>query len=141
MERQTFSTRILPGQTVATELGNVRFNWRSNHPLAIVRKFAEHVAKAPTGYGQVTRRFCQRFLADLTSGHERGFYIDPVAAESLPLWLALRRWDCDTLAPMQLLCPVQIVAWKKATGEYRFNNLWWDCAGEFEPAIRAGMKL
>lgn len=141
LERATFTTRILPGQTVALEFGNVRFNWRTTHPLSIARKFAEQVAKSAEKFGPVTQRFCKRFLADLTNGHERGFYIDPCAAESLPLWLALKRWDCDTLAPMQLLCPVQIVAWKKANGEYRFNDLWWDCSGEFEPAIRAGMRL
>jgi hypothetical protein len=134
-EARTFSERLIPGQTVCGEY-KARFNWRTDHPLTIVRTFAESVASGKDEFGPMTKRICKRFLSDLLNGHERGFVIDPVAAGNAGLWFANGNFAIDKIHPAKLLPLVQIIAWKKLDGTYRFNETWWPCAGQFEELIR-----
>jgi hypothetical protein len=134
-EAATSGKRVIPGQSVTSEYG-ARFNWRRDHPLTTVRTFAESVASGKSGFGPMTTRICKRFLADLLNGHERGFYLDPVAAGNAGLWFANGNFDIEKIHPAKLLPLVQIISWKHSDGTYRFNESWWPCTGQFEELIR-----
>jgi hypothetical protein len=139
-EARTFGGRLIPGQTVASEYG-ARFNWRRDHPLTTVRTFAEQVASGKDAFGPMTTRICKRFLADLVNGHERGFYLDPVAAGNASLWFLNGNFLLEKIHPAKLLPLVQIISWKTSDGAYRFNESWWPCAGQFEELISNSMTL
>jgi hypothetical protein len=121
-EKSTFSKRVVPGQTLMLELGGVPFNWREEHPLTMARKYASYLVAIPeaTAPLPILREECSQFLAELETGHEQGFYLDPEAANSLEVTFnAFDRhgWVCAELAIFDF---VQYVAWKKPDGTRRY---------------------
>jgi hypothetical protein len=81
-ERKTFFERLIPGQTVCKD-SEGEFTWKPEHPLTVIRTYAEQVANGSIVAGELTRRACARFLGDLASGADRELFIDPVAVENI----------------------------------------------------------
>jgi hypothetical protein len=120
-ERETFQARILPGQTVAMELGT-RFNWRIDHPLTAARGHATWVLEnnSPCEH----RTDCERFLRELSG--ETQFVCDPVAAANIRtrmnVFVGSPNWQLSAQENFEL---VEICAWKKTDGSNRFPESHW----------------
>jgi hypothetical protein len=80
-ERETFSERVVPGQTVCNEYAGP-FDWREGHPLTVIKNYCDQVANGTILSGNYTRLASARFLGDLATGAAREMFIDPIAAEN-----------------------------------------------------------
>lgn len=123
-EKSTFASRIVAGKTVCLELGGVPFNWRTEHPLTMARKYASYLVGIPETRAPlpILREACAGFLEDLKGDHERAVVVDPVAADLLELMFNAfdrRDWICKELAIFDF---VQYVAWKNLDGTRRYSQ-------------------
>jgi phage terminase large subunit-like protein len=124
-ERETFSDRMIPTETVCRANGEV-YTWPKGRPATIARTYALEVTQGKIVAGELLRRACDRFLKDLEIGHTQGIYFDPVAAahicEFAEIFCAL------PLLPWQVFVLTNVFGWKKPSGARRFTEAWVSCA-------------
>ena len=124
-ERETFVQRMVPSETVCHVNGEA-YTWPEQRPAAIARQYALEVTQGNVIAGELIRRAAQRFLSDLETGHENGFFFDPVAALHICQFaeefcgLKLMAWQTFVLA--------NVFGWKKPSGARRFTEAWISCA-------------
>jgi phage terminase large subunit-like protein len=141
--RATFSQRIVPGKTTlvtlrelmesGTELPNaVLAGWQKLEPLYIDPVPNDYAQKAASGevlVSKYVRQAAERFLDDLQTGHERGIFFDPEAAQHIVNFFELLKhskgeWAGKTLTleTWQRFIVENIFGWKKADGLRRFRT-------------------
>ena len=126
-ERKTFFGRLVPGQTVCKDFEG-EFTWKPEHPLTIIRTYAEQVANGDIVAGGFTRQACARFLGDLDAGASRELFIDPVAVDNISTWFKCFGEPKFDLQPWELFIVGQLFGWKQPKGLRRFREAWWEVA-------------
>ncbi len=120
-ERETFSQRMVPTQTVCLVNGQ-NYTWPEGKPAAIARTYALEVTAGTIVAGELLRRACARFLKDLEDGHTRGLYFDPVAAAHISTWCEI---FCGThLMPWEMFVLANVFGWKRPAGNRRFTEVY-----------------
>jgi hypothetical protein len=138
-ERDTFHSRLQPGETVCHEYG-AKFNWRTNHILSWLRTCAIEIASGRIAAGQFTKRCCKRFLSDLENGASRGYFLDPCAIDNLKLWIGTFGGEIKPLDFLGTLSAAQIIGWKRADGSRRFATRWIETS-TYENVLKLGFAL
>jgi len=122
--RESFAQRIVPGSTVALDVSGEEFDWRPEHPLSTMRRYAQEIVQGGQVAGALWIRGCARFLRDLETGHERGLFVDPCAIQNLYDWFVNFGEAGFTPLPWELLVCGQLFGWKKPSGLRRFRECW-----------------
>jgi phage terminase large subunit-like protein len=121
-ERETFVSRMLPGETVTLDSEGKIYSWPAGDAAQIAREYAQQVVQGAIVAGELVVFACARFLKELEMGHERGFYFDPLAARNIKTWFdVFGSWQ---IQPWQIFCAVQLFAWKRPAGTRRFSRFW-----------------
>jgi hypothetical protein len=126
-ERKTFFDRLVPGQTVCKDFEG-EFTWKPEHPLTVIRTYAEQVVNGCIVAGGFTRQACARFLGDLDAGASRELFIDPVAVDNINTWFKYFGEPEFDLQPWELFIVGQLFGWKLPSGLRRFREAWWEVA-------------
>jgi phage terminase large subunit-like protein len=124
LERLTFEQRMRPAQTVCLD-STGEYTWPDGDAAEVARRYALEVVQGKIIAGELVRRACQRFLADLEVGSTRGVYLDPVAARHIVQWCEV---FCDLKPlPWQVFILANLFGWKMPSGTRRFSEAWVSC--------------
>lgn len=119
-ERTTFAARLIPGATVCLDSNNQPYVWPETDAAAIARQYALEITQGTRVAGELMKRAAARFLKDLEQAHERGIYLDPVAARHI---CTFAETFCSLqLMPWEVWLLSCVFAFKKATGARRFTE-------------------
>lgn len=125
-ERDTFPSRVVPGQSVARHFDGSAFDWPIGHPLTIARDYAQGAVSGSVVVGLLVKQAAHRFLNDLETCAARHLYLDPEAAENIFTWFTEFNVPDFKLQPWQVFMLVQIFAWKQFNGLRRFREVWFE---------------
>lgn len=119
-ERTTFADRMQPGAPVCFDANAAAYAWPDGDATTVARQYAQDVVTGKIIAGELMRHAAQRFLSDLETGHQRGFYFDPVASRNA---VAFTKNFCGLdLLPWQTWVTANLFGWKRATGYRRFQE-------------------
>lgn len=122
-ERASFDSRLVPKEPVLLDSDGTQYAWPEGDAAQVARDYANHVINGDIVSGQLVVLACKRFIDELTMGHERGFFFDPVAARNIVAWFKnyITEWQ---IQPWQIFIVVNLFAWKWASGLRRFFIGW-----------------
>ena len=134
----TVSTR----RRVSSLAPRARRQMKPPDPPDAVTQYALDVTAGRIVAGVLVHKACERHLADLASGHERGLHFDRAAAEKAIAFFPLLRhykgeWgpqpgkphgDPITLEPWQQFIVGSAFGWKRADGTRRFRQVYIEVA-------------
>lgn len=128
LERETFTQRMVPDQTVCLDLIDGKptaYAWPAGDAATTAREYCLAVTQDGIVACDLLRRACARTLLDMEDGAGRGLYYDPVAARNIARWYA--DFCGLKLADWQTWVVTSIFAWKKPGGTRRFSDAWISC--------------
>ena len=135
--------------TVSTLAPRARRKMVPPPPPDPVTQYALDVVAGRIIAGVLVRKACERHLADLANGHERGLYFDIVqAGKDIDFYHLLHHYkgrdDLIVLAPWQQFIVGSAFGWKRSDGTRRFRYIYVECAskqGKSTMAGGAGLRL
>jgi len=135
-ERSSFFERLVPDSTVV----GTEFSWPPDHPLTVMRAYAEGVVSESIVAGSLVKCAARRFLSDLDRGFEREVFIDPVAVENIATWFS--KFGEFPLQPWELFIVGQLMGWKRLNGTRRFREGWFEIGKKNgKTALMGGLAL
>jgi hypothetical protein len=123
LELDTFLKRRFDGETISRCLDGSKFTWPEDHWLTRCRKFALESLANPE-CGDWTREISTRFIRELETGANRGFYMDVVGADNVRLMYEAWQTPETNLTMLRMLEVVEWLCWKLVDGETRHPNEW-----------------
>ena len=135
--------------TVSTLAPAARHRMQPPPPADPVTQYALDAVAGRVVVGQLVRKACERHLADLATGDERGLHFDAHEAQkSIDFYHLLHHYkgrdDLIELAPWQQFVVGSAFGWKRADGSRRFRYVYLECAskqGKSTMAGGAGLRL
>ena len=141
-ERETFSDRLIPGSTVLKNLDGTEFTWTADHPLTIMKEYADSIIQLKIPAGSLAILAATRFLKDIESGAGRGLFLDPVAVQNIAKWYSSFNVPGSVLQPWEIFVLGQTFGWKVASGLRRFREVWLEVAKKNgKTFLQAGVAL
>jgi phage terminase large subunit-like protein len=142
--------------TVSTLAPRARRRMQPPAPADAPTQYALDVVAGRVVAGQLVRRACERHLADLATGHQRGLRWDAAAGEkAITFFLLLRHYkgewgprpghpqgDPIRLEPWQMFIVGALFGWKRADGTRRFRSVYVEVAKKNgKTLLAAGIAL
>lgn len=122
-ERQGFEFRLRPKQTVCLDAAHKEYAWPEGDASTLARAYAQSVIDGGVPSCELMVRAASRFLNDLETGWQEGFYWDPLAARNV-VTFAKEFCGLDNIMPWQTWVLTNLFAWKRASGYRRFQEAW-----------------
>lgn len=120
---------------VSTLAPRARRRMQAPEPPDPVTRYALDVVAGRVVAGNLTRRACERHIADLGSAHERGLAFDRAAAQkAIDFFPLLRHYKGEwgdrpiVLEPWQQFVIGSVFGWKRADGTRRFRRAYLEVA-------------
>jgi phage terminase large subunit-like protein len=142
--------------TVSTLAPRARRRYQAPPPADAVTQYALDVTAGRVVAGQLVRKACERHLADLATGNERGLHWDAAAAaKAVGFFMLLRHYkgewgprpgqilgDPIRLEPWQQFIVGGLFGWKRADGTRRFRSVYVEVAKKNgKTLLAAGIAL
>jgi hypothetical protein len=113
----TFSARLVPGETIMRSYDGKVFNWPEEHMLTDARACAQNVVDADCKFEDAIYAQCVDFLVNLEDGAKRGLYMDPEQCDNALLILVAYAPDYDPLYNLEVLDLCEWFGWRDKDGK------------------------
>lgn len=140
LARKTFFDRMNPERTLCLNLDGTEFTWPAQHPLTIMRSYAERSISGDNVAGELVKKVCEKFLRNIDSGYRRELFIDPVEIANIAKWFS--DFGAFNLLPWELFVLGWIMGSKNSRGWRIVREAWIEVAKKSgKTALMGGLGL